>query len=105
MVLRARLEPLRSTAFGNNGVSLPFKQQGPQPPYPPHGGGDELLTLKAKACDFEHSEPVFPAVCSTMFILVSALFILVAVTDHRTKASAIDRTIGGRIRLPRTFVF
>ena len=28
-----------------NGTTLPLKQLGPQPPIPPHGGGDELIVL------------------------------------------------------------
>ena len=34
-----------STVFSNSGDSFPFRQQGPQPLYPPHGGGDEFIRL------------------------------------------------------------
>ena len=34
-----------STVFSTSGDSFPFKQQGPQPLYPPHGGGDEFISI------------------------------------------------------------
>ena len=35
--------------FSTSGNSFPSKQQGPQPLYPPHGGGDEFISLLAAA--------------------------------------------------------
>ena len=38
-----------STVFKNSKDPLPFKQQGPQPLYPPHGGGDEFMIFALPA--------------------------------------------------------